>query len=132
MNTSIREGHVQHDHKPWVNGEPGPHPRALLARTIPASGVDPSPVKAFSGMGWASYDDVMAVRTIIDLPEAERELLDAQCRQQGLSRAEAMRRALRLWLDQQAPQSTSVFGLWRDRPDDALQLQQALREEWER
>ena len=76
-------------------------------------------------------DDVMAVRTIIDLPEAERELLDAQCRQQGLSRAEAMRRALRLWLDQQAPQSTSVFGLWRDRPDDALQLQQALREEWE-
>ncbi|MEN9387746.1 MAG: hypothetical protein RLZZ255_722 [Cyanobacteriota bacterium] len=43
----------------------------------------------------------MLVRTIIDLPEAERALLDAQCRQQGLSRAEAMRRALRLWLDQQ-------------------------------
>ena len=59
VNTSIREGHVQHDHKPWVNGEPGPHPRALLARTIPASGVDPSPVKAFRGMGWASYDDAI-------------------------------------------------------------------------
>ena len=72
------------------------------------------------------------MRTIIDLPESERALLDAQCRQQGLSRAEAMRRALRLWLDQQTPQSASVFGLWRYRPGDALELQQALREEWER
>ena len=72
------------------------------------------------------------MRSIIDLPESERDLLDAQCRQQGLSRAEAMRRALRLWLDQQTPQSASVFGLWRDRPGDALELQQALREEWER
>ena len=72
------------------------------------------------------------MRTIIDLPESERALLDAHCRQQGLSRAEAMRRALRLWLDQQTPTSASVFGLWRDRPGDALQLQQALREEWER
>ena len=73
-----------------------------------------------------------SMRTIIDLPESERALLDAQCRQQGLSRAEAMRRALRLWLDQQTPQSASVFGLWRDRSGDALEQQQALREEWER
>lgn len=35
-----------------------------------------------------------------------------------------MRRALRLWLGQQTPQSASVFGLWRDRPGDALELQQ--------
>ncbi len=79
-----------------------------------------------------SSDDAMLVRTIVDLPEAERALLDAQCSQQGLSRAEAIRRALRLWLDQQAPQSASVFGLWRDRPADALQLQQDLRGEWQR
>lgn len=72
------------------------------------------------------------MRTIIDLPEDERALLDAQCRQQGLSRAEAIRRALRLWLDQQTQQSASVFGLWRDRPGDALELQQTLRQEWER
>ena len=72
------------------------------------------------------------MRTIIDLPESERALLDAQCRQQGLSRAEAIRLALRLWLDQQTPQSASVFGLWRDRLGDALEQQQALREEWER
>jgi len=43
-----------------------------------------------------------------------------------------MRRALRLWLGQQTPQSASVYGLWRDRSGDALELQQALREEWER
>jgi len=31
------------------------------------------------------------MRTIVDLPEAERTQLDALCRQRGLSRAEALR-----------------------------------------
>ena len=31
----------------------------------------------------------------------ERAQLDALCRQRGLSRAEALRQALRLWLEQQ-------------------------------
>ena len=31
------------------------------------------------------------MRTIVDLPEAERTQLDAHCRQRGLSRAEALR-----------------------------------------
>ena len=43
-------------------------------------------------------DDVITMRTIVDLPERERDQLDALCRQQGLSRAEAIRQALRLWL----------------------------------
>lgn len=51
----------------------------------------------------------------MDLPDAEREQLDALCRQRGLSRAEALRQASRLW---------------RDRPLDSLELQQALRQEW--
>jgi hypothetical protein len=39
-----------------------------------------------------------------------------------LSRAEA----LRLWLQQQTPDHGQVFGLWRDRPQDSLELQQVL------
>ena len=70
------------------------------------------------------------MRTIVDLPDRERAQLDALCRQRGLSRAEAMRQALRLWLAQQQPGHSAVFGLWRDRPEESVALQQALRAEW--
>ena len=77
-----------------------------------------------------SSDGVITVRTIVDLPELERDQLDALCRQRGISRAEALREALRLWLEQQQPQPRQVFGLWRDRSDDALTIQDSLRQEW--
>ena len=70
------------------------------------------------------------MRTIVDLPDAERAQLDALCRQRGVSRAEALRLALRLWLQQQTPDHGQAFGLWRDRSQDSLNLQQALRQEW--
>lgn len=70
------------------------------------------------------------MRTIVDLPDPGGAQLDALCRQRGLSRAEAMRQALRLWLAQQQPGHSAVFGLWRDRPEDSVALQQALRAEW--
>ena len=78
-----------------------------------------------------SSDDGISMRTIVDLPEAERAQLDALCRQRGLSRAEALRQALRLWLQQQTPHHGQVFGLWRDRPEGALALQETLRREWD-
>lgn len=77
-----------------------------------------------------SSDDGISMRTIVDLPDPERAQLDALCRQRGLSRAEALRQALRLWLQQQTASHGTVFGLWRDRPEGSLELQQALREEW--
>jgi hypothetical protein len=58
------------------------------------------------------------MRTIIDLPDTDRERLDSLCRQRGLSRAEGLRQ--------------SVFGLWRNRPEDSLSLERTLRSEWER
>lgn len=75
-------------------------------------------------------DNDIIVRTIVDLPERERDRLDALCRQRGLSRAEAIRQALRLWLRQQTQTHQEVFGLWRDRPEGSLALQDALRQEW--
>ncbi|SBO43389.1 CopG family transcriptional regulator [Cyanobium sp. NIES-981] len=70
------------------------------------------------------------MRTIVDLPEPERAQLDALCRQRGISRAQALREALSQWLEQQRPQHEQVFGLWRDRPEGSLDLQEALRSEW--
>jgi hypothetical protein len=32
---------------------------------------------------------------------------------------------------QQQPERKTIVGLWRDRPEDGVALQQALREEWE-
>jgi Arc/MetJ-type ribon-helix-helix transcriptional regulator len=78
-----------------------------------------------------SSDNGIRMRTIVDLPVAERAQLDALCRQRGLSRAEALRQALRLWLEQQKPSHGEVFGLWRDRPEGSLELQEALRQEWD-
>ena len=39
------------------------------------------------------YDYEIKMRTIVDLPDAERAQLDVLCRQRGLSRAEALRQA---------------------------------------
>jgi len=77
-----------------------------------------------------SSDHGITTGTIVDLPDAECAQPDDICRQRGLSRAEALRQALRLWLQQQQPDHRRVFGLWRDRPLDSLELQQALRQEW--
>ncbi|MFN9646011.1 MAG: CopG family transcriptional regulator, partial [Cyanobacteriota bacterium] len=68
--------------------------------------------------------------TIIDLPEADRAQLDALCLKRRLSRAEARRHALPLWLERQQPRHAELFGLWRDREEGALELQEALRREW--
>ncbi|MCS5693602.1 ribbon-helix-helix domain-containing protein [Cyanobium sp. FGCU-6] len=77
-----------------------------------------------------SSDSGITMRTIVDLPERERDQLDALCRQRGLSRAEAIRQALRLWLQQQSPAHGEVFGLWGDRLEGSLAMQDALRQEW--
>jgi len=58
-------------------------------------------------------------------------------RRLGLSRAELIRRALRLYLER-APEGEGavpperVFGLWRGRGLDGLAWQERLRSEWDR
>ena len=53
-------------------------------------------------------------------PERSNRSWQLGCRQRGVSRAEALRKALRLWLQQQTPDHGQVFGLWRDRPQHGL------------
>ena len=71
------------------------------------------------------------VRTIIELPENQLEALDAICRRDGISRAEAIRRAVAAHVGRESLAArSSAYGLWRDRPVDGLALQESLRNEW--
>lgn len=74
------------------------------------------------------------MRTIIDLPEEQLAALDGICRREQISRAEAIRRAVALFVRQRgAGASGLAFGLWRDtRRGDGLRYQQRLRREWGR
>ncbi len=87
------------------------------------------------------------MRAIIDLPDQQLDQLRAVCAREGISRAEAVRRAVEGYLKRAttvAPPD-AAFGLWRDKPlpaatgaaqgqpsDPSLSYQQALRSEWER
>ena len=72
------------------------------------------------------------MRTIIDLPADQIEALDVLCRRDGLSRAEAIRRAVAAYNKQQATDVRPAFGLWRGRrgAGDAVMSQRRLRREW--
>ncbi|MEB3322130.1 MAG: CopG family transcriptional regulator [Synechococcaceae cyanobacterium] len=70
------------------------------------------------------------MRTIIDLPDADRAPGCPLPPAGGLSRAEGVRQALRQWLDQQTLDHEAMFGLWRDRGGTALEQERTLRQEW--
>ena len=55
-------------------------------------------------------------RTIIDLPVAQLRDLDALCASLGISRAEAVRRAVQAFLLNRTDRESTCFGLW-GRPD---------------
>ena len=75
------------------------------------------------------------MRIIIDLEDTQASRLDAWAKAEKVSRAEAVRRAVNLMLEQATlPQGTG-FGLWAQsrsaQPErDGLALQQAMRNEW--
>ena len=87
--------------------------------------------------GITSTDDIM--RAIIDLPEQQLSQLQALCIRQGISRAEAVRRAISLYDEQAAPESreqglSKAFGLWRKREKskfEGVAYQRALRADWD-
>ncbi len=79
-----------------------------------------------------AYDDGM--RTIIELPDEQLRALDAWRRTRGMTRAEAVRRAVAGLLQDEEEVRTAVdsaFGLWRGRDIDGLAEQERLRAEWD-
>lgn len=68
------------------------------------------------------------MRTIIELPSEQLDALSSYCRREHLSRAEAIRRAVALMLEQCRK---SAFGAWKDIDIDGAQYQRAIRAEWD-
>ncbi len=75
-------------------------------------------------------DDIM--RTIIDIPDEEVSALADVCKTQKISRAEAVRRALRQMLAANAKNDRNeAFGAWKRQVDSRTYLDN-LRGEWDR
>lgn len=71
------------------------------------------------------------MRTIITLPDGQVEQLAALCRREGISRAEAVRRAVARYLEERRLRPRDdAFGIWRDREPDGLAYERRLRAEW--
>ena len=70
------------------------------------------------------------MRAIIDIPDDQAGPLAEACRRNHISRAEAIRRAIALFLKQEAPEAEGAFGLWKERGIDGIEYQQSLRREW--
>ncbi|MGE0862821.1 MAG: CopG family transcriptional regulator [Vicinamibacterales bacterium] len=72
------------------------------------------------------------MRTIVDLPAGQVDSLDEWCRREGVSRAEAVRRAVADYLRKHNTRGgEKAFGLWRGIPEGGLAYQERLRREWD-
>ena len=73
------------------------------------------------------------MRTIVELPNDQVAALDGLCRRDGISRAEAVRRAVAEHLLRNQVSEPRAFGLWRGRRglSDGLAYQRRVRREWD-
>ncbi len=69
------------------------------------------------------------MRIEISLPDEQVDRLADLCRDQGISRAEAVRRALTRYLAVQRRRE-DAFGMWRGRGTDGLSCERRVRDEW--
>jgi hypothetical protein len=54
------------------------------------------------------------MRTIVDIPNVQLHAVDRLCRQLNISRAEAVRRGLDAFIEQNTAVDTDGFGLWKE------------------
>lgn len=76
------------------------------------------------------------VRTVITLPESDKEWLEEYSERHHQSMAETVRQAIRCYQMQASGHETEnilreTAGMWRHRGKDGLEYQCELREEWE-
>lgn len=80
------------------------------------------------------YHDILrkegvSMRTLVDLPEEQIKGLDQIATGEGISRAEAIRRAVANYLGAKSKPKKSVFGILKGREVDGIKLQRELRED---
>ena len=71
------------------------------------------------------------MRTIVEIPESDIKTLDILCHTFHISRAEAIRRAVNLYIEESKPELESAFGLWKKEKINSLKYEQKLRSEWQ-
>ncbi len=86
---------------------------------------------------WCDYDKIIKeresepiMRTIIDIPDTQIDLLSNLVEQENISRAELIRRAISEYLARYQVKQTDAFGLWKDKHVDGVEYQNKLRDEW--
>lgn len=72
------------------------------------------------------------MRALIDIPDEQSAPLAELCRRQAISRSEAIRRAIALYLDRHDAPGDDAFGLWSEQKLDGVEYQRSIREEWGR
>lgn len=79
------------------------------------------------------------MRTIIDLPDELRDDLVRLCEREGISRAEAIRQGIHLWVKEKESRKARLLealeaaaGSWEGEPKDGLEYQLQIRAEWDR
>ena len=73
------------------------------------------------------------MRTIIELPARQVGALSRLCREEKISRAEAIRRAVDKLIEERQPADPdAAFGAWRHQKLRSRQLVERLRAEWKR
>ena len=71
------------------------------------------------------------MRTIIDIPEEQIQNLAYLCNVKKISRAEIIRRAVAMYLQETMPKKNDVaFGIWKNKKIGSLSYQENLRNEW--
>lgn len=70
------------------------------------------------------------MRTIIQITEQQAAFLQEMCEKEGVSRAEAIRRALDAYINTTSSGKSEAFGVWKNRGIDSVVYQQKLRDEW--
>lgn len=72
------------------------------------------------------------MRTLVDLPDEQIKALKSISRQEHLSRAELIRRAISDYLEnREKVAQDDAFGLWKNKKQDGLAYQFKIRKDWE-
>ena len=74
----------------------------------------------------------MLMRTLIDMPQSLADSLAALCKKFGISRAEAVRRALGLFIKENSVSNADqAFGSWKKTPRQVDAYLKKIKSEWD-
>ena len=76
------------------------------------------------------------MRTIVDIPKDSIDALGSICEKKHISRAEAIRRAVSEFIEQQrclsnVADENKAFGIWSHKQVNALEYEDNIRSEWD-